>query len=268
MTDETEQVDQPEIEELTESEVERISGLNIYQRVNEVRKDISYLRKEKQVGSGNMSYKVVTHDQVTGAIRELLIKYGVMVVPNELDGQVILTGTETAGGTPWIRYESKYRISFVNCDDPDQKIDIEVAAHALDTGDKAPGKALSYATKMAMLKLFSIETGEDEEERPEQRRGDEGFTPQKLYKRASLHMTAVMDNIETVTAIKGYLAAGDLDAAAEAWAEVTDVKVISALAMAPTKGGCFTVAEGKLMKSDEFKGFMLNHRQDNPLVGL
>jgi hypothetical protein len=35
----------------------------------------------------------------------------------------------------------------------------------MDNADKAPGKAISYAKKYAVLKLFEIETGEDEESR-------------------------------------------------------------------------------------------------------
>jgi hypothetical protein len=56
----------------------------------------------------------------------------------------------------------------VNADDPTDKFSIEIEAHALDHGDKAPGKALSYAKKYAVLKLLDIETGEDEEGRPDQ----------------------------------------------------------------------------------------------------
>ena len=35
----------------------------------------------------------------------------------------------------------------------------------MDNADKSPGMALSYATKYAILKVFNIETGEDEESR-------------------------------------------------------------------------------------------------------
>jgi len=255
-----------DVENMTDEDIEilRIKSLNIYQRINEIRKEVEYLKKEKAV----QGYKVVTHDQVTGALREFFIKYGVIVVPNEMGSTMIETGTQTGSGTPWLRYEAKYTIEFVNMDEPEQTISINVSAHAMDTGDKAPGKALSYATKTAMLKLFSIETGEDDEERVEQKRTEEALTPAKLYKKASSHMSAVMDNIDTVMAIKGYLAGDDLDAAAEAWSEITDFKVISALSMAPTKGGCFTVAEGKKMKGEEFKGFMAVHRAENPLTGI
>lgn len=241
-----------------------IKDLNIYQRINEIRKKVEYLKKDKQV----QGYKVVTHDQVTGALRDFLIEYGVIVIPNEMGSVMVNTDTQTGSGTPWMRYEAKYTIEFVNMDTPEETIAINVSAHAMDTGDKAPGKALSYATKMAMLKLFSIETGEDDEERPEIKRTEEALTPAKLYKKSSDHMAAVMDNIGTVTAIKGYLAADDLDSAAEAWSEITDFKEISALSMAPTKGGCFTISEGKKMKSEEFKGFMAVHRAENPLTGI
>ena len=49
--------------------------------------------------------------------------------------------------------------------DTGDKVTSTIEAHANDNGDKAPGKALSYATKSAMLKVFSLETGENDESR-------------------------------------------------------------------------------------------------------
>ena len=139
--------------------------MNIYQRVNEVRKAVDYLIKDKKVDT----YMAVTHDAVTAAIRGHFIEHGVMVVPAAVvQSNVVLTGTMTARGTPFIRLEIRYRFEVVNVDDPQDKFSIEIEAHALDHGDKAPGKALSYAKKYAMLKLLEIETGEEEEGREEQ----------------------------------------------------------------------------------------------------
>lgn len=139
--------------------------LNVYQRVNEVRKAVDYLIKDKKVES----YMAVTHDAVTAAVREHFVKHGVMIVPAQvMQSAVVLTGTMTARSTPFIRFEVRYRFEVVNVDDPQDKFSIEIEAHALDHGDKAPGKALSYAKKYAMLKLLEIETGEDEEGRQEQ----------------------------------------------------------------------------------------------------
>lgn len=137
--------------------------MNIYQRLNEVRKQVAYIQKDKQVtGQG---YMAITHDAVTSAVREHLISNGVIVVPSLVDSAVKETGTTTSKGVPIIRLEARFDVSFVNMDEPTDKVTLRIESHALDQGDKAPGKATSYATKYAMLKVFSIETGEEEEER-------------------------------------------------------------------------------------------------------
>lgn len=138
--------------------------MNIYQRLNAVRKEVAYIRKTKEISMGG-KYMVVTHDEVTAALREHLVEQGVMVCPKLVSSQVILTGTTTSSGVPVIRYEARYDVTFVNCDEPEDVLVLPIDAHALDQGDKAPGKAISYATKYALLKVFSIETGEAEEER-------------------------------------------------------------------------------------------------------
>ena len=138
--------------------------MNIYQRLNEVRKSVDYLEKDKQVGG---KYWAVTHDSVTAAIRNALIEHGVIIVPVLLSSKTVDTLMTTGKGIPYIRYEAKYSIAFVNMDEPTERVEVVVESHAMDEGDKAPGKAISYATKYAMLKLFSIESGDHEEDRPE-----------------------------------------------------------------------------------------------------
>lgn len=138
--------------------------LNIYQRLNKVREAVAYLQKDKRVGT---AYMAITHDAVTAYVRPEFIKHGVMVLPQVVSSVMVATGTSTGKGIPFMRYEARFRIRFVNVDDPQDFADVELDAHALDEGDKAPGKAVSYATKYAMLKLLSIETGDDEESRRE-----------------------------------------------------------------------------------------------------
>lgn len=143
--------------------------MNIYQKLNEVRKAVDYVRKDKKVGEGG--YLAVTHDAVTALTREHFIAKGIVIVPCFVSSSVQPTGTTTAKGVPFIRYEAIYRFTVVNSDDPAEQFAFEIQSHALDQGDKAPGKALSYAKKYAVLKLLEIESGEDadEEERPTQK---------------------------------------------------------------------------------------------------
>jgi len=143
-------------------------NMNIYQRINAVRKAIGYVQKDKAVSTGGGSYKAVTHDTVTGMVRAALIEHGIVIVPSVLNAVFHQKEPEAKQRL----YEATYQIDFVNMDDPADRITTQQNAHALDNGDKAPGKAQSYATKYAILKLFSIETGEDEESRYQQEEFD------------------------------------------------------------------------------------------------
>ena len=148
--------------------------MNIYQRLNEVRKQVSYLQKKKEVrGQG---YNAVTHDEVTAYLRQPFIDSGIITVPFQTKSTFENVG-ETKNGAVIIRYQAWYEISFINMDEPEQAVTVSVESHAMDHGDKAPGKAMSYAVKYAMLKILNIETGEDEESRIEVQRKIEASKP-------------------------------------------------------------------------------------------
>lgn len=155
---------------------------NIYQRINDVRKSIGYIQKDKAVSTGGGSYRAITHDAVTGMVRAALIEHGVVIVPSVLSAVFNAKEPEAKQRL----YEATYQIEFVNIDDPADRIVTQQNAHALDNGDKAPGKAQSYATKYAILKLFNIETGEDEESRYQQEEFDIDSIAAEIQKAATL----------------------------------------------------------------------------------
>jgi hypothetical protein len=179
--------------------------MNIYQRINEVRKAVDYLIKDKKVEG----YMAVTHDAVTGAVREHFVKHGVFIFPAAVLHSVTKdTGTTTSRGTPFVRLEIRYRFDVVNADDPTDRFSLEIEAHALDHGDKAPGKALSYAKKYAVLKLLEIETGEEEEGRQEQHKPKN--TPTQQTKDAFDALTPQQKRVitDTATQIVDYINEG------------------------------------------------------------
>lgn len=141
---------------------------NILQRINDVRKSIGYLQKDKSVSTGGGSYRAITHDVVTGMVRQHMIDAGIVCVPN----LVASCAHPKEEGVKQFRYDATYEFVFANEDDPKDFVSIKIEAHAMDNADKAPGKALSYAKKYAMLKLFEIETGEDDESRYQQEEFD------------------------------------------------------------------------------------------------
>lgn len=139
---------------------------NLFQRINEVRKHIDYIQKDKAVSTGGGSYKAVTHDQVTAIVRDHMIEHGIVSYPVLVESismpKEVSADMVTA---KQFRYEATYDFHFVNVDDPKDLLTIRIQAHAMDNADKAPGKALSYAKKYAILKLFEIESGDEEESR-------------------------------------------------------------------------------------------------------
>jgi hypothetical protein len=139
-----------------------MSELNIYQRINAVMKEVEYVRKDAKV----QGYSAVTHDMVTAVLRGSMVKHGI-VVQLEQKSSEILERRDKAAGVAMMLYAGTYDVHFVNIDKPEERATITLDAHAADNGDKAPGKCASYATKHAMLKLFSLETGENDESRVE-----------------------------------------------------------------------------------------------------
>lgn len=146
--------------------------MNIYQRINKVREAVSYVQKDKQItGGGN--YKAVSHDMVVAIVREHFVKNGIVTYPEQVMGKMNPQGQKASkdgnGTIPdhMRLYEGGYKIHFVNMDAPEDRVSVDIEAHAMDNGDKAPGKAVTYATKAAILKLLMLETGEDEESRTE-----------------------------------------------------------------------------------------------------
>jgi hypothetical protein len=138
---------------------------NIHQRLAEVRKACDYIKRDKQVGTGNNSYMAVTHDAVTREVRNWFVQEGISVVPYLVSERSVETGQKTQNGAMYVRHEVVYDVAFVNVDQPADREVVRVAAHGVDNLDKAPGKALSYAVKSAILKVLYIETGENDESR-------------------------------------------------------------------------------------------------------
>ncbi|HKK06205.1 MAG TPA: ERF family protein [Gammaproteobacteria bacterium] len=137
---------------------------NLYQRILSVERDVPYIQKDATVEAGaGRSYKGVTHDAVIAKLRKSMIEHGIVLAVRQTSERAI--DGQTMKGHPKIRYEAWYEITLYNADSPDEYLTYPVHAHAEDGGDKAPGKAMSYATKTVLLKAFALETGESDESR-------------------------------------------------------------------------------------------------------
>lgn len=131
-----------------------MSDKNIYQRINAVMGDISYVKR----GSAGQGTGVL-YDEVIADLQPLLIQHGIVVKVDFLADQ----SRNNAKGN--YVYEGYFQVSYINMDVPTDFFTSNVVAHAMDAGDKAPGKAITYAAKIAHLKTFGYETGDNDESR-------------------------------------------------------------------------------------------------------
>lgn len=136
---------------------------NIFQRMSAITKEISSVAKNLQVGTGKNQYKAVGEADVLAAVKPIEEKHGVYSYP--LSREIVESGTmerENQYGKTiqlYMRIKTVYR--FICIDNPDSYIDIVSFADGVDTNDKAPGKAMTYADKYALLKAYKIITGDD-----------------------------------------------------------------------------------------------------------
>jgi len=152
-----------------------MSETNIFQRMSAITNEINKVAKNLSVGTGKSAYKAVGEADVLAAVKPAEEKYGVYSYPydREIIETAILTTTSEFDGkitekkNQFLRVRTVYR--FVNVDKQDEYIDITTFGDGVDSQDKAPGKAMTYADKYALLKAYKIITGDD----PDQKYSDE-----------------------------------------------------------------------------------------------
>lgn len=134
--------------------------MNIYEKLLAITSELTRVAKNLQVGEGKFAYKAVGEADILSAVRPLEEKYKVYSYPAKR--QVIETGEmETRAGAKnlYLRVETTYK--FVNIENPEEYVEITSYGDGVDSQDKAPGKAMTYADKYALMKAYKIMTGDD-----------------------------------------------------------------------------------------------------------
>ncbi len=150
--------------------------MNIYEKLSAITAELGVVAKNLSVGEGRSSYKAVGEADVLAAVKPLEKKYGVYSYPfsrriadsDTITVEKTYKGDVSKSTKVYLRLETVYR--FVNAEEPGEYIDITTYGDGVDSQDKAPGKAMTYGDKYALLKAYKIITGED----PDQNASEEG----------------------------------------------------------------------------------------------
>lgn len=126
-----------------------MATLGIYKKMAAVTAELGRVKKNIKL----QSYKAVSEGDVLAAVKPLEEKYGVYSYPEQRDTVQVLCDDKFI-----IRIKTTYR--FVDIEDG-SSVTIESYGDGVDSLDKAPGKAMTYADKYALMKAYKIETGDD-----------------------------------------------------------------------------------------------------------
>lgn len=131
---------------------EKEKSLNIFQRLDLARVEIGIVQKTVSVMN---NYKAVCETDILKAVNEAEHKVGLYSYQDSLE--II----ETSKQNGWNYIRVRVGVKIVNIDKPEESLIFYGLGDGLDKGDKACGKAVTYAIKYALMKGFKIPSGDD-----------------------------------------------------------------------------------------------------------
>lgn len=133
---------------------------NIHRRMMLAAASVKTIEKRGTVRINNKdAYNFVTHDDAMDTAKAALSAQGVGIEPD------IVSMEQEQNRT-----KMEIKVDFVNVDNPEDLISRKAFGYGVDQSDKGPGKAYSYALKLALLKALQIPAGDAEDvERYDQR---------------------------------------------------------------------------------------------------
>jgi hypothetical protein len=135
---------------------ERPRGL--YNRLLWVMAQLPHIPKTGKMEQGQ-KYDFVEETVVMQLVRPLFIRAGIAMVFSEVECTQLERTTRNGPANDLTRKVVDY--TFINADDPTDRFTTRVHTIAQDNLDKGPGKALTAAGKMAVLKVLMVPTGDE-----------------------------------------------------------------------------------------------------------
>ena len=159
------------------------SKMNVLSAVNEMRKVVEGVNKEKKAG---MMFETVSYDGLLEMIRDTAIEHGLMLVPHKCNQ----TNCTPYDVKRWDSKANGFKEVRQNCDSyvfdfrlyhvSGEYLDISVPSVGIHPDDKGPGKATTYASKNAWMQVLMLKRGKNFEvdSAPEE---DRSAQQQKAY---------------------------------------------------------------------------------------
>ena len=134
--------------------------------INNVMKEATEVAKNSRVGKGSNAYDGLKDVDVKSLIQPLMQKNNLALFPVSIDIQTekeVWEQEETWNGSTQVKRKRQFfvevKTKYMIVHESGQSIEIIGFGHGIDSADKAPGKAQTYALKMALMYTFLIPAG-------------------------------------------------------------------------------------------------------------
>ena len=173
--------------------------MNIYEKINKIMADTPYIYKDGKIEFGNTKYRAVTEENVLSMLRPKMIEQGLVMYPVTLEATK--EGTLTTANMVF---------KVVNAENPEEYILVASGGQGADSQDKGIGKAITYANKYALLKMFLVPTGDDPDKvsseeitaklneayaKKEQEKGEDDLLRKQIYELGKGDLTRINEYV-------------------------------------------------------------------------
>lgn len=132
---------------------------NLAKAVLAVMKDVKGVEKSMTVGSGSYSYKGVSDYEVKKIYNKSMAANGLCILPVGIEDDVDINRYEDQYGKQKMNVFTRVTSTYLLLHESGESQELVGYGHGVDTGDKAAGKATTYAMKYALLYTFMTPTG-------------------------------------------------------------------------------------------------------------
>ena len=135
---------------------------NLFAKILKVMQDVTYLQKDDSVGYGNNKYRAITEEKVTTEVGKSMRKHGLVILPIGVEERREDFDVVRANGKHGTDRITTITTKYLVVDsESGESMEVCSAGAGVDSQDKGIGKALTYAYKYLLLRMFAIPTGED-----------------------------------------------------------------------------------------------------------
>jgi len=135
--------------ELLKEEIKELRNATLYMKILLITHELKSIKQDKTKG---VPYKITSWNSVHDAIKRLLLKHEIVIIPK------VLEHTREGNLTT-----VKVSADIVHASTGEKITVGDYVGYGVDTSDKGCGKAITYAYKYLLMKLFMMEVGSDED---------------------------------------------------------------------------------------------------------